>query len=42
MQKVLSQLAGGDLSFMGKGAGFDEFKSLVDFEAWADIENRYR
>jgi 2-methylisocitrate lyase-like PEP mutase family enzyme len=42
MQTVLSQLAGGDLSFMGKGAGFDEFKSLVDFEAWADIENRYR
>jgi 2-methylisocitrate lyase-like PEP mutase family enzyme len=42
MQKVLSQLADGDLTFMGKGAGFDEFKSLVDFEAWAEIEDRYR
>ena len=42
MQGVLAQLARGDLGFIGKGAGFDEFKSLVGFEGWAAIEDRFR
>jgi 2-methylisocitrate lyase-like PEP mutase family enzyme len=42
MQGVLTQLAAGDIGFIGKGAGFDEFKSLVGFESWAGIENDYR
>ncbi len=38
MQVILSNLKAGDLSFIGKGAGFDEFKSIVGFDAWASIE----
>src|SRR4029450_1136685 len=32
MQEILSKLKAEDLSFIGKGAGFDEFKSIVGFE----------
>jgi hypothetical protein len=42
MQGILSNLKTGDLSFMGKGAGFDEFKSIVGFETWASIEGSHR
>lgn len=42
MQGVLAQLAAGDLDFKGKGAGFEEFKSLVGFQTWAGIEDEYR
>lgn len=42
MQGVLAQLAAGDLSFKGKGAGFEEFKSLVGFQTWAAIEDEFR
>jgi hypothetical protein len=38
MQGVLASLKVEDLSFMGKGAGFDEFKSIVGFETWSSIE----
>jgi 2-methylisocitrate lyase-like PEP mutase family enzyme len=42
MQNVLAKLAHGDVSFIGKGAGFEEYKTIVGFEDWAAIENRYR
>ena len=42
MQGVLSSLAAGEVSFGGKGVGFEEYKSIVGFERWAEIENRYR
>ncbi|MEQ8399331.1 isocitrate lyase/PEP mutase family protein [Thalassobaculum sp.] len=46
MQSVLSSLANGDVSFAGAGAGggvgFEEYKSIVDFEHWAQIEDRYQ
>ena len=42
MQGILSNLKAGDLSFMGKGAGFDEFKSIVGFDTWASIEAGHR
>jgi 2-methylisocitrate lyase-like PEP mutase family enzyme len=41
MQGVLGSLAAGDIGFIGKGAGFDEFKDLVGFDRWAGIEERY-
>ena len=42
MQRVLSSLSKGDVSFVGEGVGFEEYKSIVGFERWADIETRYR
>ena len=39
MQDVLSTLSRGDTSFTGKGVGFEEYKSIVGFDRWADIEN---
>jgi 2,3-dimethylmalate lyase len=42
MQEVLSSLSKGDISFAGGGIGFEEYKSIVGFEQWADIENRYQ
>jgi 2-methylisocitrate lyase-like PEP mutase family enzyme len=41
MQDLLGKLAQGDVSFIGKGVGFEEYKSIVGFEDWAAIENRY-
>ena len=42
MQDVLAKLAKDDVSFIGKGVGFEEYKSIVGFEDWAAIEDRYR
>ena len=39
MQDVLSSLSRGDTSFAGNGVGFEEYKSIVGFDRWADIEN---
>jgi hypothetical protein len=41
MQDVLSALSRGDTSFAGNGVGFEEYNSIVGFDRWADIENRY-
>ena len=41
MQGVLAQLARGDIGFIGKGVGFEEYKSVVGFDAWAGIEDRH-
>jgi len=41
MQDVLSALSRGDTSFAGNGVGFEEYKAIVGFDRWADIENRY-
>ena len=42
MQEVLSSLSKGDISFAGGGVGFEEYKSIVGFNRWADIESRYQ
>ena len=42
MQDVLSSLSKGDISFAGGGVGFEEYKSIVGFDRWADVENRYQ
>ena len=42
MQEVLSSLSKGDISFAGGGVGFEEYKSIVGFDRWADIEYRYQ
>jgi len=42
MQHVLSSLFEGDVSFAGGGVGFEEYKSIVGFDRWADVENRYQ
>jgi len=42
MQGVLHSLSNGDISFAGGGVGFEEYKSIVGFDRWADIENRYQ
>jgi 2-methylisocitrate lyase-like PEP mutase family enzyme len=41
-QGVLGSLAKGDIGFAGKGVGFEEYKTIVGFKRWADIENRYQ
>jgi 2,3-dimethylmalate lyase len=42
MQDVLAKLAQDDVSFIGKGVGFEEYKSIVGFDDWAKIEDRFR
>jgi 2-methylisocitrate lyase-like PEP mutase family enzyme len=42
MQDVLAKLSQGDVSFIGKGVGFEEYKTIVGFESWATIEDKYR
>ena len=42
MQDVLAKLAKGDMSFVGKGVGFEEYKSIVGFDDWAKVEDRFR
>jgi len=42
MQEVLFSLSKGDISFAGGGVGFEEYKSIVGFDRWADIEDRYQ
>jgi len=41
MQDVLGKLAQGDVSFIGKGVGFEEYKSIVGFDDWAKIEDKF-
>jgi 2-methylisocitrate lyase-like PEP mutase family enzyme len=41
MQGVLGKLAQGDVSFIGNGVGFEEYKSIVGFDDWARIEDRF-
>jgi 2-methylisocitrate lyase-like PEP mutase family enzyme len=42
MQGVLAKLARGDVSFIGKGVGFEEYKTIVGFDDWAKVEDRFR
>lgn len=42
MQGVLSSLAQGRTDFGGNGVGFEEYKSIVEFDRWAAIEGRYQ
>ena len=42
MQGVLAKLARGDLSFIGQGVGFEEYKTIVGFDDWAKVEDRFR
>lgn len=42
MQDLLAKLAKGDVSFIGKGVGFEEYKTIVGFDDWAKVEDRFR
>ena len=42
MQDLLGKLAKGDMSFVGKGVSFEEYKSIVGFDDWAEVEDRFR
>jgi 2-methylisocitrate lyase-like PEP mutase family enzyme len=42
MQNVLDELRKGRTDFAGKGVGFDEYKRIVDFDRWANIDDRYQ
>ncbi len=42
MQDLLAKLAQGDTSFIGKGVGFEEYKTIVGFDDWAAVEDKFR
>jgi 2,3-dimethylmalate lyase len=42
MENVLAGLAHGKIDFAGKGAEFEDYKSIVGFEQWAAIEAKYQ
>ena len=41
MQLALVDIKGGELKLMGTGVGFEEYKRIVGFSRWAELENRY-
>jgi 2,3-dimethylmalate lyase len=41
MQGVLAELARGGVGFAGRGTGFKEYKDMVGFDQWSQIESRY-
>jgi len=41
IERALADLQAGRLSLVGEGVGFNEFKSLVDFDRWQDLEQRF-
>jgi len=40
IERALADLQAGRLSLVGEGVGFDEFKSMVDFDRWRELEQR--
>jgi len=42
MGNVLVDLAHGKVDFVGKGVGFEDYKSIVSFERWAGVEAKYQ
>jgi 2-methylisocitrate lyase-like PEP mutase family enzyme len=42
MENVLAGLAHGKVDFAGKGVGFEDYKSIVGFAHWAEIEAKYQ
>jgi len=42
MQDLLGKLSKGDIGFVGKGVGFEEYKDIVGFGDWAAVENKFR
>ncbi|MBL0918150.1 MAG: isocitrate lyase/PEP mutase family protein [Hydrogenophaga sp.] len=41
MQDALADLHSGELKLVGSGIGFEEYKRIVGFPRWADLETRY-
>ena len=41
MQLALEDIKSGELKLMGTGVGFEEYKRIVGFPAWAALEDRY-
>jgi 2-methylisocitrate lyase-like PEP mutase family enzyme len=41
MQDLLGKLSKGDISFVGKGVGFEEYKDIVGFNDWAAVEDKF-
>jgi 2-methylisocitrate lyase-like PEP mutase family enzyme len=41
MQDALADLHSGELRLVGSGIGFEEYKRIVGFPRWAELESRY-
>ncbi|MGE0798955.1 MAG: oxaloacetate decarboxylase [Lautropia sp.] len=41
MQASLEDLRSGELKLVGTGVGFEEYKRIVGFSRWAELEDRY-
>jgi 2-methylisocitrate lyase-like PEP mutase family enzyme len=41
MRDSLEDIRSGELKMVGTGVGFEEYKNIVGFKQWADLENRY-
>jgi hypothetical protein len=42
LQKALADLKAGKLQLEGEGVGFDGFKDIVGFAAWAELEDTFQ
>jgi len=40
IERALADLQSGRLSLVGEGVGFNEFKSMVEFDRWQELERR--
>jgi hypothetical protein len=41
MQDALKELKADKLSFQDNSASFEEFKRIMNFQQWADIEDKF-
>jgi 2-methylisocitrate lyase-like PEP mutase family enzyme len=41
VEKALADMKAGRLSLEGEGVGFEGFKSVVGYDTWSDVENRF-
>ena len=41
MQASLADLKSGELKLVGSGVGFEEYKRIIGFSRWAELEDRY-
>jgi len=42
MPGMLGKLAEDNVTFVGQSVGFEAYKSMVGFDAWASIEEKHR
>ena len=41
IEDALADIASGELGRVGPGVGFEDFKAIVGFPRWAEMEVRY-